>query len=178
MKNLKLLLIFFFTFYFISCTKNDDDKDKKCETEDLGITELSKYSYIAYQNINGNQVIDEENSIKKEWRTYNDTLEIISNLSIPNIAIYTHQYFKKTDNCIEYLFTRKINHDDLIILPNGEGIYIEDTILPSYKIQEYVENHKFVAKSSGNNFFDFKFWIDFSPETNHPEPYYYEQFFP
>jgi hypothetical protein len=180
----KISSLVFILGLFSGCTDKDDFKaeieESKCKTENLGIIGLNKYSFITYQTINGNQVIDEANSHKWEWKTYNDTIEITGKFSYPDEYTEMHHFFKKNQGCINYLSTRWAILTDT---PSAPDWYLfDDTIYPSFQIQEYIEDGRLVGKlqngpNGGEYSFTPTFWMEFTPENHHPAPYDYEQYY-
>ena len=164
----KITFLVLLVVFFGSCNDKDDSLSI-CKTEDLGITELRKYSAINYQTVNGNQVIDEANSYKWQWKTYNDTIEI-SGFGYTEGSEY-HHFFKKVQGCIKYLSTREVIQND-VVSQTDPGIYWDDIIYTPYNLQAYTENQLIVTKIGY-----YKIWIELTPENNHPGPYYYEQYY-
>ena len=178
MKNtINKIVVLYFCIFIISCNDKDDKvlNETICLTEELGITPLNKYSYPVYQAINGVEVIDQENSIKWEWKIYNDTIEITGYRPLGNGTLELHNFFKK-NKCIEYLSSRKVFLDDNSSPQNPEYGF-QEIIYPSFGLQEYNENSKLVSKAWNDNFDGFTFWVEFNSENHHPEPYDYEQYY-
>ena len=173
----KITFLVLLVVFFGSCNDKDDSLSI-CKTEDLGITQLSKYTYVTYQTINGNQVIDDANSYKWEWKTYNDTIEITGWCAPGDGYTAIHEFFKKDKGCMKYLSSRWVYHSDTGSNLDNWGLSFKDTIYPSFRIQEYIEDEKFIAEVAGNQFDIFVFWMEFNPENHHPAPYDYEQFYP
>lgn len=176
----KISLLTFIITLSSSCTDKDDAKvvleQPKCQTEDVGITQLNKYASITYQTINGNQVIDEVNSSKWEWKIYNDTIEITGWSSDGNDYTEIHNFFKKNESCISYLSTRWVFLSDTASPP--DWYTFNDVVYPAFGLQAYTENQLLVAKAGGIYTNDgFKIWMEFTPENHHPAPYDYEQYY-
>ena len=179
---MKRFIYLVFMFLIIgSCTKDEEQVcELSCETQNLKINELSRFSYFKYINIDGEELIDHVNSYRWDWKINNDTIEIAGNFDSGGEGSFTrHIFLKKNDeNCIDFLFARSVSFDDGgVILDDETGEIIQhgftwfDYYDLDFTIQEYVEDEKLVGQVGG-----FNFWMEFTPDVHRLIPYYYEQY--
>lgn len=173
MNNSYKTLIVVLTLLFVSCSK--EDSLVNCETSDLGIDELSKYSFINYTTIDGVKVISEYNTYRWDWMVKNDTIEISGARYYDAL---NHVYLKKEGNCVKFLFARNVFFDDGgVILDADTGEVINSGFSWNtyndldFKIQEYIEDEKLVFSIEGVNY-----WIDFTLDIQRKIPLFYEQY--
>ena len=165
----KTLFFIALTFLFLGCSSDDDPTHEEilaCETQELGIDELSKFSEIVYTPTGD---IHHEWSHRWLWKIENDTIEI----SGSSFRLYETSHFllkKNEENCVDFLFARDIFFDDNINLDEetGEvisGGYSWNTFYDSeFIIQEYIENERLVCKVD-----NVTIWMDFTLDIKNEE---------
>jgi len=177
------LLTLLSTLLFASCNSDEctvDIEEPLCETQDLEIDELSKFSYLEYIVVDDLPMIDHSDSYRWEWKISNDTIEIAGDIGSGGEGSLTaHMFFKKNiDNCIDLLFTRKVAFDDGgVIFDSDTGEIIEHGFTwfefndLDFTIQEYIEDEVLIGRIGGVDF-----WMEFTPDTHRLIPYDYEQY--
>lgn len=172
----KYLFITLGLLLFFSCKKEcsiqqEQETQSYCETTDLGIDEMSRFSSIG-QYPDGSYNF--ENAIRWRWAEINDT--IIIDGSIDPTGEFTDQFFfKKNDQgCIDYLFARSIWYNDYV--PNGQNPYVVDESHDfNFILQEYNEGDKVVGRVVIRTYIDIDIdlWVDFDLNNRFYNPYYY-----
>lgn len=159
----------------ISCNKEEklQEDTQKCDITNLGIDTVYRHPPSIFPNSNGDYVSQTYWYWTKRQDTilfggyYDDGSEAGSSI---------HLFFKKNDNCIDFLYWNDIQYEDNVVIDqNGNYVtpwyymhtrYNGDVNLD---IQQYVEDSIFVGKVGS-----IKFWIDFLPQYEHPDPWDYE----
>lgn len=166
MNNIYKTLIVVLTLLFVSCSKEkpilEEEVTVGCQTSDLSIDELSKFSSKVYNNTDNS--INEELSSKWSWRIKNDTIEV----SGKYFTLYNTSHFlflKNDENCLDFLMRRYRSYDDNIIIDSDTGNVISggeqwsDSYSLPFEVQEYIDGERLVCKV-GNT----KIWIDFTSD--------------
>ena len=161
----------------ISCNKIEKLPNEACgcDTVELGIDTTYKHTPTTMYQMNGDLILSES---LWTWTKKYDTIQVggyYDNGGEGGGSI--HMFFKKNDKgCIDYLFTRYIEYEDnLQIDENGNYIapwYYMDVVYNgtvTLQVQEYIEDSLFVGQVGGE-----KFWMEFCPEYEHPDPWRYE----
>ena len=161
----------------ISCNKIEKSPEEACgcDTVELGIDTTYKHTPTTIYQMNGDVILSDA---LWTWTKRHDTIQVggyYDNGGEGGGSI--HMFFKKNNNgCVDFLFVRYIEYEDNIQLDvNGNliapwyymDVFYNGTV--TLQIQEYVEDSIFVGQV-GN----IKFWMEFKPEYEHPEPWRYE----
>lgn len=160
----------------ISCNKIEKSPDVACgcDTVDLGIDTTYRYTTLDIPPWETNT-----NGYLWTWTKRHDTIQVggyYDNGGEGGGSI--HMFFKKNDtDCVDFLFVRYIEYEDALVLDADTNelispwyymdVFYNGTV--TLQIQEYVEDSIFVGQV-GN----IKFWMEFKPEYEHPEPWRYE----
>ena len=176
----KTLLFIALTFLFLRCSSDDDviqEEVLACETRELGIDELGKFSGYYYINNNGNFELDTEASTRWLWSVSNDTIQVSGVTEPYEGSVSSHIFLKKNEeNCVDFLFVREVYFDDNIVIDEEtneiiSGGYSWSTLCQLFfDIQEYIEDERLLFKLQNK-----PVWIDFSDELETDE-WYYEQY--
>lgn len=159
----------------ISCNKVEKSPDVACgcDTVDLGIDTTYRetpYNHVMWEN--------HPHDFYWKWTKRHDTIQVGGYYDIGGEGGGSiHMFFKKNDKgCVNFLFVRYIEYEDNLQLDeNGNYIapwYYMDVFYNgtvTLQVQEYIEDSLFVGQV-GNE----KFWMEFSPQYEHPEPWRYE----
>ena len=184
MKNILFFLIII--VICISCSNNDECLNKNssevnnvntCEGQNLGITELNKFSLAFY--IPNTQTVDYSISPRWTWNERNGVIEIEGFFWAIGREFERHFFFKRKGSCIEYLFTRDVEFDDggVTIDPVTNQVINSGYRWDNYRdlkftLQSYQADKFLLGDVSGT-----KFWADFTPDVHKTTPYDYEQYY-
>ena len=156
---------------YYNCTVQEEES--LCETQNLEIDELRKYAIIVYSS---EGEIIHHYSYRWKWNIENDTIEISSGI---NSALSVHLFLKKNNNaCPDFLFSRNVGFNDGGVIINAEtgeliehGFSWSDFYDLEFEVQKYIEDEVLVGQVGS-----VKFWIDFTEDNHHINPYHYEQY--
>lgn len=179
MKKTSIITLILLLFTFFSCKKETtcpiEQEQSNCETTELGINEMSKFSFLDEWGVdeNGNPIIDYGNSSRWYWSEVNDTIIITGATSYE--LFETQFFFKKNeDKCVDYLFTRSIMAYDNVIVGEPE-FGIEDFYDFYFILQEYSPDDKIVGFVTPNGTSGIPIWVDFDLDNYLLDPYYYNE---
>ena len=138
----------------ISQCRKSTMQTSHCETQNLGIDTLNRYTYPRFN----------ENIVTWpwEWNTWNDTIEISGYTGY----YYVKFFFKKKDNCVDFLLMKIVEYPDTVTLDADTGetltpeVYVENLYPVNYKLQEYIPDSLLVFLAD-----QYKVWIDLIPEN-------------
>jgi len=159
----------------ISCNKVEKSPEVACgcDTVELGIDTVYRHLFSNVPNSNGDYLSD----TYWKWTKRHDTLLFggyYDDGSDGGASI--HLFFKKNGKCLDFLYWHDIQYEDNIST-DGNGNYVTPWYYMytryngdvNLEIQEYVEDSLFVGKVG-----TVKFWMDFLPQYEQPEPWDYE----
>lgn len=159
----------------LSCNKVEKSQEDTlgCNTVDLGIDTTYRYTTLDIP-----PWVTDTDGYLWTWTKRHDTIQVggyYDNGGEGGGSI--HMFFKKNNHgCVDFLFVRYIEYEDnLQVDENGNYIapwYYMDVVYNgtvTLQVQEYIEDSLF-AGQVGN----IKFWMEFSPQYEHPEPWPYE----
>lgn len=176
----KLTFLMLSIVLLISCSSHEDINTpiSSCTTQDYGITQNNKYS-VWFQSTPSSSNTVQDTLHKWQWRLQGDTLTISGFRGTDSYSeSYTQFFFKKTRNCVEFLFKRDISFGDTMEV-DGDGLahipgqYYNTSVNNEFFLQEF-SNQKMACKV-GNFMYD-KFWVEFTSENQKIGPYWYETF--
>lgn len=177
----KILYIFIIFTFLTNCSKSDnyipevDAPLNSCMGQNLGINELGKFSKLVFDG--NSQTVVYSYSPRWMWSVHNDTIEVGGEMFLNNKELQRHLFFKKTDSCIEYLFTRDVWYnsaifDPITFLPIEPNYTWVNYKTWTFKLQEYKKDKFLIGQAK-----DTKFWCDLTADVHRTFPYDYEQFY-